>query len=87
MQRGRQNVFEIATIIRCAAEAAEKGVGESQAHLDEVLSYANDFAVRMDRLDLWHQVDSTALKIAEITRDWDDKTMVPVNLIANRQET
>ncbi len=87
MRRGRQDVFEIATIIRCAAEAAEKGVDESQAHLEEVLSYANDFAVRMDRLDLWQQVDSTALKIAEIARDWDDKTMVPVNLIDIRQET
>lgn len=87
MQRGRQDVFEIATIMRCAAEAAEKGVDESQAHLDEVLSYASDFAVRMERLDLWHQVDSIALKIAEMTRDWDDKTMVPVNLMVNGQET
>jgi hypothetical protein len=87
MQRGRQDVFEIATIIRCAAEAAEKGADESQAHLDEVLSYANDYAVRMERPDLWHQVDSIALKIAELTRNWDDKTMVPLNLISNRQET
>ena len=65
MQRGRQDVFEIATIIRCAAEAAEKGADESQVHLDELLSYANDYAVRMERPDLWHQVDSVALKIAK----------------------
>ncbi len=87
MRYGRPDVFDYATIVRCAAETADKGKGTSETHLLEVMSYANDCVRRIERPDLWERVDLIATEIARLTSDWDDETKVPLNLDFNSNKT